>query len=180
MPGAASFLPARRPELIIRAFGERGQHVVKDPRSGSYYTLGEQETFLLTQLDGEHTAEAICRAFTERFSEPLPETDLKQFLGLVQAKGFLQENGHANAAGCALAPTFLFHTGSLREDGNGDTSTPTYREEELPNDQPSALPRQSISPSRRSWQSILYWRKSLFDPDRLFTWLAPRLWFLWT
>src|SRR5262249_52104990 len=26
----------------------------------------------------------------------------------------------------------------------------------------------------------LAWRQSLFDPDRLFTWLAPRLWFFWT
>ena len=61
MPGAATFLPARRPELVIRAVGERGRHVVKDPCTGSYYTLGEQETFLLTQLDGEHTAEDVCR-----------------------------------------------------------------------------------------------------------------------
>jgi putative peptide zinc metalloprotease protein len=29
-------------------------------------------------------------------------------------------------------------------------------------------------------QSLLYWRVRLFDPDRLFNWLAPRLWFLWT
>jgi len=180
MPGAASFLPARRPELVIRAFGERGQHVVKDPRNGSYYTLGEQESFLLTQLDGEHTAEAICRAFTERFGEPLPETDLDQFLTLARAKGFLQQNGHADAAGHALAPTFLFHTGSLCEDGNGDTTTPTYREEGLPTDRPSASPCQPITPLRRPRQSILYWRKNLFDPDRLFTWVAPRLWFLWT
>jgi multidrug resistance efflux pump len=27
---------------------------------------------------------------------------------------------------------------------------------------------------------LLCWRKSLFDPDRVFTWLAPRLWFFWT
>ena len=29
-------------------------------------------------------------------------------------------------------------------------------------------------------QSLLYWRKSLFDPDRLFNWLEPRLRFVWT
>jgi putative peptide zinc metalloprotease protein len=27
---------------------------------------------------------------------------------------------------------------------------------------------------------ILYWRKNFFDPDRLFTWLAPKIWFFWT
>jgi multidrug efflux pump subunit AcrA (membrane-fusion protein) len=35
-------------------------------------------------------------------------------------------------------------------------------------------------PATPERQSLLHWRKSLFDPDRLFTWLAPRLWFFWT
>ncbi len=29
-------------------------------------------------------------------------------------------------------------------------------------------------------KSILHWRTSLWDPDRFFTWLAPRIWFFWT
>jgi multidrug efflux pump subunit AcrA (membrane-fusion protein) len=29
-------------------------------------------------------------------------------------------------------------------------------------------------------QGILYWRKSILDPDRLFTMLAPKIWFFWT
>ena len=29
-------------------------------------------------------------------------------------------------------------------------------------------------------QSILYWRKSIFDPDRFFTWLEPKIRFFWT
>ena len=33
---------------------------------------------------------------------------------------------------------------------------------------------------RTSHSSVLYWRKALFDPDRLLTWLAPRLAFCWT
>src|SRR5262245_27277301 len=33
-------------------------------------------------------------------------------------------------------------------------------------------------PSRR--QSLLCWRKTLFDPNRFFSWLEPRLWFFWT
>src|SRR5262249_941841 len=31
-----------------------------------------------------------------------------------------------------------------------------------------------------SGQSLLYWRKKLFDPDRLLGWLAPRLTLFWT
>lgn len=32
----------------------------------------------------------------------------------------------------------------------------------------------------RPRQSILFWRISLFDPNRLFTWLAPKIAFVWT
>ena len=35
-------------------------------------------------------------------------------------------------------------------------------------------------PAPAGRQSILHWRKSLWDPDRLFTRLAPRLRFFWT
>src|SRR5262245_43958713 len=35
-------------------------------------------------------------------------------------------------------------------------------------------------PAARERQSLLHWRKSLFDPDRLCTRLEPRLWFFWT
>jgi multidrug resistance efflux pump len=39
-------------------------------------------------------------------------------------------------------------------------------------------PETSRSGARR--QSILYWRRTLFDPDRFFTWLAPRIGFFWS
>jgi RNA polymerase sigma-70 factor (ECF subfamily) len=52
MPHLAPPLLGRRPELVIRPLGEGGPYVVKDPRSGAYYHLGEEEHFLLTQLDG--------------------------------------------------------------------------------------------------------------------------------
>jgi putative peptide zinc metalloprotease protein len=42
-------------------------------------------------------------------------------------------------------------------------------------EEPADAPR---TPAGR--QSILHWRKSLWDPDRLFTRLAPKLWFFWT
>src|SRR5262245_62058460 len=86
----ATPLPARRPELLIRPFDDRGQHVVKDPQSGAYYQLGEQEHFLLTQLDGERTAEAVCRAYEERFGEPLAASDLDDFIELARGQGLLQ------------------------------------------------------------------------------------------
>src|SRR5262245_17718662 len=90
MPAVATTLPSRRPELLVRPLGNKGQHVVKDPRTGDYYTLGEQESFLLAQLDGQHAAEDVCQAFAERFGEPLSEEDLDQFVRLAQSRGFLE------------------------------------------------------------------------------------------
>lgn len=40
-------------------------------------------------------------------------------------------------------------------------------------------PASAIRPLRLA-QSILYFRRSVFDPDRFFTWLAPRITFVWT
>src|SRR5262249_60904898 len=52
----------------------------------------------------------------------------------------------------------------------GETAGPAL--EAGPDTQPQARPR--------ARQSLLYWRASLFDPDRLFTRWAPRLRFLWS
>jgi len=132
----ASVLPARRPELVIRSLGKKGKYVMKDPRAGGYFHIGEQEFFLLNQLDGIRSAEAICTAFAERFEQPLSREELEEFVGIAQQRGLLEQGA------------------GLESD------------------------RLSASAVRR--QSILYWRRSLCNPDRFFTWLAPRLWFLWT
>src|ERR1051326_5067123 len=98
MPQLATPLPARSPELVLRPLGDRGPYVVKDPRTGAYFHLGEQEYFLLLGLDGQQSAEAVCRAFEQRFGEPLPEEDLRGFVGLAQEQGFLQPLGVPAAA----------------------------------------------------------------------------------
>jgi multidrug efflux pump subunit AcrA (membrane-fusion protein) len=105
--------------------------VVKNPRTGSYYQLGEEEHFLLTQLDGWRDADEIRANFALHFEQPLADGELEEFLEMAEARALLR-SGNSN---------------------------------------PSAAPEKN---------SLLYWRKSLFDPDRLFTWLAPRLWFFWT
>ena len=132
MPDLATPLPARRPELLIRPLGEEGRYVVKDPRTGEFFQIGVAEHFLLTQFDGERTAEAVRAAYAERFGEPLSQDDLDEFIELARAQGFLRA-----------------------EEGTS-----------------------SVAAGGR--QSILHWRKSLWDPDRFFTWLAPRVGFFWT
>jgi hypothetical protein len=130
-------LPIRRSDLVIRPFGENGRYVVKDPGSGSYFQIGEQEHFLLLLLDGEHDADTVCRRFELQFAEPLSAEDLDGFLALARKRQLVREAA----------------------------------EREL---QPS---EERIRPPR---QSILYWRTSLFDPDRFCTWLEPQIRFLGT
>src|SRR5437763_15944487 len=96
MADATRIPPARRPDLVLRPTGDKGDHVVKDPATGTYYNLGAQEAFLLAQLDGLRTAAEVCAAFQERFGEPLSEEDLDGFLELARSRAFLR-NGHTAA-----------------------------------------------------------------------------------
>jgi multidrug efflux pump subunit AcrA (membrane-fusion protein) len=144
----ATPLPVRRPDLLIRPFGEDGQYAVKDPHSGEFFHVGEQEHFLLTQLDGERSGATIRAVFEERFGQPLSEEELHEFLVLAAEQGLVSANG----------PT---SRGRKPSDARSSQGVDAH-----------------LSPGRR--QSILYWRKNIFDPDRLFTWLAPKLWFFWT
>src|SRR2546422_3226702 len=88
MPAANTILPARRPDLVFRPVGDDGQHVVKDPRTGAYFKLGPQESFLFQHLDGRRGADEVCRAFSRRFGEPLAGEDLEQFLALAEQSAF--------------------------------------------------------------------------------------------
>ncbi len=76
----AAQLPARRTDLVIRPIGKAGRYVVKLPSTHDYFHLGEEEHFLLTQLDGNRDAEAVCAAFEARFGESLSEEDLDGFV----------------------------------------------------------------------------------------------------
>lgn len=145
---------ARRPDLVVRA-GEGGRYVVKDPRSGSYFQIGEVEHFLLDHLDGRRTADDVCAAYAGRFGEELNEDELSDFLDLARAQGLLQPAAPANGD----APQSL-------------TAVPRS----APSESPSASP----VPANPWWRHLLFWRHSLFDPDRLFDWLEPHLRFVWT
>src|SRR5437773_1405183 len=90
MPVDAAWIPPeRRAELLIKPIGDDGQHVVKDPRTGNYFNLADQEAFLLLQLDGKQTAGTICATFEKRFAEPIAPEDLEQFVDLAKSQGFV-------------------------------------------------------------------------------------------
>src|SRR5262249_36543009 len=145
----SEILPARRGGLVIRALGEEGRYVVKDPRNGAYFQLGAEEHFLLEQLDGQHTSERIAAAFERQFGDSQGEADLEEFLELARRNGFLQnpEFGIRNSEWVDVAGSRIPHS---------EIRTP------------------------HSKQSLLHWRKCLFDPDRFFNWLEPRIRFFWT
>src|SRR5438132_10638051 len=90
MPDSATLLPRRRSELIVRPLGAEHAYVVKDPRSGDYFHLGDEEHFLLTQLDGGQDAAAIRASFRQRFGQLLGEKDLEDFLEMARSSGLLQ------------------------------------------------------------------------------------------
>jgi putative peptide zinc metalloprotease protein len=159
---AAAALPARRPELVMGPAGADGQRVVKDPRSGRYWHFGEEETFLLMQLDGMQSARDICAAFEEEFGEPLSHDDLDDFLEVARGQGLI-ESADSSAAALAAEPDEL--------DDDEEAPAPGRQ---------AAGGTSAASPRKRRRQSPLFWRMSLFDPDRLFDWLEPKLRFLWT
>jgi putative peptide zinc metalloprotease protein len=146
-------LPWRRVDLVFRPAGEGGGSVIKDPRSGDYFTVGEEEYFLLTQLDGQQCAQSIRVRFAERFGQSLEPEELDEFLGAAREQGLLRADEALDAASLALGGR---PTGVPGADG----SRPGRR--------------------RVSWQGLLSWRIALFDPDRFFTWAQPRLGFFWT
>ncbi len=149
-------LPLRRAELTIRPLGERGQHVVKDPATGELFHLGAEEHFLLMQLDGHTPAEAICAAYAERFGEPLTAEDLEAFVELARQQSLVEADP----------------VGSDERDGPatpGSTrSTSTAK----------ASVSSTVAQGKR--QNILYWRRKIFDPNRLFDGLEPRIRSFWT
>ncbi len=146
MPDILANPLARRPELILRPLGERGDHVVKDPSSGLYFHLGNEETFLLWQMDGRHSREEIRTAFAEHFGHALEEEELNEFLDMAREQRLLQ--GTEPSPGAArIAPAYQ---------------------------PPNFLPLPPMA------QRFLFWRKSIFDPDRFFTWLEPRIRFFWS
>ncbi len=107
MVDLAPLPPRRRPELLVGPVGDR-RFAVVDPRSGETYQLGEEEAFLFSRLDGQHTCEEICGAFNHRFGTPLTPNEFQEFVELARANGFLQvpANGAVPAASADEIPAY--------------------------------------------------------------------------
>jgi putative peptide zinc metalloprotease protein len=158
MPETMTILPTRRPDLVVSPLDDRGDYVVKDPRTGQYFNLGRFESFLLLGLDGKQSGEVIRAAFQDQFGEPLSAEELDEFIKLARSRGFLQAPGGAAAAN---GDNGLVHETCDAAVGVASVAgLPTAR--------------------RLTRRSILYWRFRFFDPDRLFNRVEPHIQFVWT
>jgi multidrug efflux pump subunit AcrA (membrane-fusion protein) len=146
-------LPLSRRDFVFSPLGSDGKYVVKDPRRRTYFRLGPRERLLLELLDGTRGRESLRETYRQQFDDELTDDDIDGFLQLAASRGLLESTPQAppdQASPAAVAAPPI----------------------------PQSTPQ--TAQSRPSGQSLLAWRRSLFDPDRLFTLLEPRLRFFWT
>lgn len=147
-------LPTARRDFVFSPLGSDGRYVVKDPRRQAFFRLGPRERCLLELLDGQHDRAAIRETFSVQFDDGLADEDIDDFLELAQSRGLLEQE--------PAAPP-----------------SPTANETRATASAPSTPPLTAAHP-KPTGQSILAWRKNLFDPDRLFNRLEPNVRFFWT
>ena len=137
-------LPLRRSDILLVPLDEGRRWVVKNPVTSEYFQLGADEAFLLQHLDGQYTADEICRAFESQRGSPLSADDLREFLELAASQGLLE----------------------IPAEPTGDRQT--------------GYELAGSGPAGPTLSQILYWRLHLIDPDRLLSFWAARVRFLWT
>jgi putative peptide zinc metalloprotease protein len=97
MSAETSTVPAYKSNLIIRPFGRDGEYVVKNPVLGTYHKMGEQEHFLLLQLDGRRSEADVLQAFYDRFRDPISTDDLQGFVKMASQRDLLSDGRTASS-----------------------------------------------------------------------------------
>ena len=152
-----------RTDLIRSSANGLGEVVIKDPETGEFFELGGEETFLLDQLDTADSYHQIQTAYRRRFGRVLEVESIIQFVELANSCSFLcgDQNAPSTAHQALSGPPASASTAS------GDARSPN----------------EQTLVKRQSWcgkGSVLYWRKSIYDPDKLLAWVEPRVHFIWT
>lgn len=83
-------VPALRADLTVEA--QNGAYRLRDAVRGATWEIGEQERFLLGRCDGRQAPEEVCRAFGERFGQPLACPDLDEFVAMARAEHWFTED----------------------------------------------------------------------------------------
>ncbi|MEX2139193.1 MAG: HlyD family efflux transporter periplasmic adaptor subunit [Pirellulales bacterium] len=166
----AAQAPIFRRELVVAPYNDRGTYIIKDPRNASYFEIGEREFFLLAQMNGRRNAADIKESYRQRFADRLSSEELLAFLKTANENGLLE---YARVE-CGDSTPLSFSVTSL------DARRGAGLEHQPSASRGAATDVTQRPPTPARPQSILAWRKSLFDPDRLFGWLAPKIPFFWT
>lgn len=124
--------------------------VVKLPAEREYFSIGAGEAFLLQQFDGIATIDSLLEAFEKEFREEISARDIDDFIEIAKSRKLLESSKSEAEAKPATSAKRFV------EDDDDEDYTPNQR------------------------QSLLFYRFRLFDPDRLFTWLEPKLRWVWT
>ncbi len=161
MAASSTQIPSIRSDLVIQQIAD-SEYVVKLPSRRKYFSIGRPEHFLLTQLGPDQTRESLRQAYQQEFDEELSEADLDDFFELVRSAGLIDKK---------------------EETGSKKTSSaePSDRREETDADSPSSPRKKKGMADRLPGQgSLLFYRVSLYDPNRLFGWLEPKIRWIWT
>ena len=140
-------------DVFVSPADRSGHCVVKQRAKRKYLRLGEQEAFLLTQLDGKQSCGEILGRFQNRFGEPIHSDDLLSFVDLARKEGLLTEGQRRHGAA----------------DPTDDVLPVTSLWNHL---------RQMMRQAKK--QSPLYFRIALYDPERSLNRLMPRMHWLFS
>ena len=91
MSASTSLLPKIRRDLVISQISD-SETVVKIPSRGEYFSLGQEESFLLDLMRSETTTDFIRTAFEKRFGEKLAPEDVDDFLKVADSRGLFQSD----------------------------------------------------------------------------------------
>ena len=144
-------LPRLRPDVSLNEVGP-GEYIAKDQRNRSYFKMGSEEHFLLDALTRPTTFEQLKSSFSHRYHEQLPELDFKEFLASIRDRNWLQG-------------------ASVAEAGTRKTPPDEYDEDEG---------EDTAIASNKVRGSFLFFRVSLFDPDRFLAAVTRAVPWIWT
>ncbi len=146
--------PQRRDDLEIQQISS-SECVVKLSPDRKYFSVGPKEAWLLRKMNGYRSPRRLRRKYEDRFGESISEQDVVEFINSVTLMGLLKDNSQKDTSkpdAAALA----------QEDSKGTAVESGSKKKKL------------------FGQSAIFFRIPLYDPDRLLSWLEPRIRWVWT
>jgi multidrug efflux pump subunit AcrA (membrane-fusion protein) len=125
-------------------------------------------------------ADLVVRPFGDNGQYVVKDPQTGEFYHLGEAEHFLLTQLDGRRSAEMVRAAFEQRFGEPLSAGDLDDFLELARAQRFLQPATDASRPPGSAPPRQRRHSLLSWRKSLFDPDRLMTWLAPRLGFLWT